>query len=116
MLTVSVLAHPHHPQHGSGAHAAIAPDPLLRWLLPPRLRRSGFLGWKQPEIQALRKLQKNKHTPEAPLLERRHEGSPFVIVFVPVDVDGEPVAFEHTGIEWGRPAKIAKLPLAPRDR
>jgi 8-oxo-dGTP diphosphatase len=53
---------------------------------------------------------------EAPLLERRDEGSPFVIVFVPVDVDGEPVAFEHTGIEWGTPAEIAKLPLAPSDR
>jgi DNA-binding IclR family transcriptional regulator len=39
-----------------------------------------------------------------------------VIVFVPVDVDGEPVAFEHTRIEWGTPAEIARLPLAPSDR
>jgi 8-oxo-dGTP pyrophosphatase MutT (NUDIX family) len=43
------------------------------------------------------------------------EGSPYVIAFVPVEFDGNPVATEHTDIIWGRPFELAKLPLAPSD-
>jgi mutator protein MutT len=43
-------------------------------------------------------------------------GSPFVIAFVPVTLDGEPVAHEHEALCWGTLAEVAALPLAPSDR
>lgn len=43
-------------------------------------------------------------------------GSPFVIVFVPVTLAGEPVAHEHEALCWGTLAEVAALPLAPSDR
>jgi hypothetical protein len=53
---------------------------------------------------------------EPALLERRDEGSPFVIAFVPVEVKGDPAALEHTRIQWGTLGEIARLALAPSDR
>ena len=53
---------------------------------------------------------------EAALLERRDEGSPFVIAFLPVEVEGEPVALEHSSIRWGTLVELSRLPLAPSDR
>ena len=44
------------------------------------------------------------------------EGSPFLVVFVPVRVTGEPVAHEHVALRWGSPDALASLPLAPSDR
>ena len=43
-------------------------------------------------------------------------GSPFLIVFVPVTIAGEPAYHEHTALRWGTPAELAPLPLAPSDR
>lgn len=43
-------------------------------------------------------------------------GSPFLIVFVPVTIAGEPVAHEHQALYWGTPVELAGLPLAPSDR
>lgn len=48
--------------------------------------------------------------------ESRDEGSPFVIVFVPVQVSGEPVCHEHEALRWGTAEELGKLPLAPSDR
>ena len=42
--------------------------------------------------------------------------SPFLIVFVPVRVAGEPTCHEHIALRWGRPSELADLPLAPSDR
>ena len=42
--------------------------------------------------------------------------SPFLIVFVPVRINGEPVCREHIALRWGRPDDVALLPLAPSDR
>ena len=44
------------------------------------------------------------------------EGSPFLIAFVPVEIDGEPFCHEHTALHWGTLAELAALPLAPSDR
>lgn len=52
----------------------------------------------------------------APELETHDEGSPFVIVFIPVVTTGEPVAHEHTALHWGTLEEITALPLAPSDR
>jgi 8-oxo-dGTP diphosphatase len=52
----------------------------------------------------------------APEFERHDAGSPFVIVFTPVFVVGEPVALEHIGIRWSNVEQISGLPLAPSDR
>jgi 8-oxo-dGTP diphosphatase len=41
--------------------------------------------------------------------------SPFVIHFVEVEADGEPVALEHSEVGWFTPAELAELPLAPAD-
>lgn len=47
----------------------------------------------------------------------RHDaGSPFVIEFAPVAVDGEPQPLEHEAIRWVTAAGAAVLPLAPADR
>jgi 8-oxo-dGTP pyrophosphatase MutT (NUDIX family) len=43
-------------------------------------------------------------------------GSPYVIAFVPVEIAGEPVPTEHSGIVWGRPSELATLSLAPSDQ
>jgi mutator protein MutT len=48
--------------------------------------------------------------------ESEDEGSPFVIVFVPVRVAGEPVCHEHAALQWGTLEEIGRLPLAPSDR
>jgi mutator protein MutT len=42
--------------------------------------------------------------------------SPFLIVFTPVRIDGEPACREHIALHWGRPSELAHLPLAPSDR
>jgi mutator protein MutT len=43
-------------------------------------------------------------------------GSPFLIAFVPVTIDGEPACHEHTALRWGTVEELAGLPLAPSDR
>ena len=42
--------------------------------------------------------------------------SPFLIVFTPVHITGEPACREHIAFRWGRPSELARLPLAPSDR
>ena len=42
-------------------------------------------------------------------------GSPFLIVFVPVEVTGEPECREHAALKWGRLEELAAMPLAPSD-
>ena len=42
--------------------------------------------------------------------------SPFLIVFVPTTITGEPTCHEHTALAWLTPAELTKLPLAPSDR
>ena len=44
------------------------------------------------------------------------EGSPFLIAFMPVTIDGEPTCHEHTAHAWGTPAELARMALAPSDR
>ena len=44
------------------------------------------------------------------------DGSPFLIVFVPTQVSGEPTCHEHIALRWGSPRELADLPLAPSDR
>ncbi len=43
-------------------------------------------------------------------------GSPFLVVFVPATIAGEPVRHEHTALHWGTPDELLGLPLAPSDR
>jgi len=45
----------------------------------------------------------------------RDEGSPFLIEFVDVEVEGVPVALEHSELGWFTPAEMGTLPLAPAD-
>jgi mutator protein MutT len=42
--------------------------------------------------------------------------SPFLVVFVPTLVTGDPTRHEHTALAWLTPAELAELPLAPSDR
>jgi 8-oxo-dGTP pyrophosphatase MutT (NUDIX family) len=49
-------------------------------------------------------------------LEIADPDSPYVIAFVPVEIEGEPMPTEHSSIIWGRPNELATLPLAPSDR
>lgn len=42
--------------------------------------------------------------------------SPFLIVFTPVKIIGEPQCREHIELKWGKLRDLALLPLAPSDR
>ncbi|MFN9201745.1 MAG: (deoxy)nucleoside triphosphate pyrophosphohydrolase [Gemmatimonas sp.] len=44
------------------------------------------------------------------------EGSPYVIAFLPVAIQGEPACLEHAALVWDVPARLLELPLAPSDR
>jgi mutator protein MutT len=44
------------------------------------------------------------------------DGSPFLIAFMPVRIDGEPACHEHIALRWGTPGELATLDLAPSDR
>lgn len=43
-------------------------------------------------------------------------GSPFLIVFAPVVISGEPICNEHEQIRWLSLEELLQLPLAPTDR
>jgi 8-oxo-dGTP diphosphatase len=43
-------------------------------------------------------------------------GSPFVIEFAPVTIDGEPKCLEHSALQWLTLDELPKLELAPSDR
>jgi 8-oxo-dGTP diphosphatase len=49
------------------------------------------------------------------LVAIQDEGSPFVIEFYPVVVDGEPESIEHTEVRWFSPDELGDYPLAPAD-
>jgi 8-oxo-dGTP diphosphatase len=49
-------------------------------------------------------------------LSVRDAGSPYLIVFVPVRIEGDPTCREHIALEWRRPSELRALPLAPSDR
>ncbi len=42
-------------------------------------------------------------------------GSPFMVVFIPVDILGEPVCLEHAALAWVSPPELATYALAPSD-
>ena len=44
------------------------------------------------------------------------EGSDFLIHFLAVEIDGEPIAHEHQAIGWFLPDEARRLALAPADR
>lgn len=54
-------------------------------------------------------------TAGATLFSASDAGSPFLIHFVEIAVDGEPEALEHSEVGWYTPAELAGLPLAPAD-
>jgi 8-oxo-dGTP pyrophosphatase MutT (NUDIX family) len=43
-------------------------------------------------------------------------GSPFLIAFIEVDIEGDPQCLEHSALTWGTPEELTALPLAPSDR
>ena len=51
----------------------------------------------------------------ATLFSARDSGSPFVINFVEITVDGEPHATEHSEIGWFELAQLREMALAPSD-
>jgi mutator protein MutT len=51
-----------------------------------------------------------------PVATLQDPGSVFLIVFVPVSVEGEPECREHSAIRWTAWSDLAAMPLAPTDR
>jgi mutator protein MutT len=49
------------------------------------------------------------------VLSIRDPGSPFLVVFVPVEVTGEPLCHEHTALKWAHLEELVAMPLAPSD-
>ena len=43
-------------------------------------------------------------------------GSPYVIEFVEIIIEGEPRALEHDTVGWFTPDELRNMPLAPSDR
>ena len=50
------------------------------------------------------------------IFEIADPGSEYLIVFVPVEIRGEPQCLEHSRMTYGTPAELLELPLAPSDR
>jgi 8-oxo-dGTP diphosphatase len=50
------------------------------------------------------------------LFEHADPGSPFDIVFLPVEFDGAPNCLEHVALDWFSLESLSDLPLAPTDR
>ena len=44
------------------------------------------------------------------------EGSPYLIVFIPVRISTEPAAIEHSAVAWFTAHELLHLQLAPSDR
>jgi 8-oxo-dGTP pyrophosphatase MutT (NUDIX family) len=49
------------------------------------------------------------------LFDAADPGSPFLIRFLEVEVEGSPVPREHDAVGWFTPAELGRLPLAPSD-
>lgn len=49
------------------------------------------------------------------MFEARDPGSPFVIRFFDVTLNGAPSALEHTRLGWFTPLELTGMPLAPSD-
>lgn len=49
------------------------------------------------------------------VFSRADPGSPFVIDFVPVTIEGEPRALEHSALAWVAPEGLGDYALAPSD-
>ena len=53
---------------------------------------------------------------EEPVFEVHDAGSPFVIEFVPTEVEGTPQCLEHSELAWARLEDLTTMELAPGDR
>jgi len=51
-----------------------------------------------------------------PLFSMTDPGSSFLVHFVPVEIEGQPRALEHSAIAWATTGELLNLPLAPADR
>lgn len=50
------------------------------------------------------------------LLAVHDDGSPYLIAFVPVRINGEPECLEHSAMAWATPGELLHYALAPSDR
>lgn len=50
------------------------------------------------------------------LLGVHDAGSPYLIAFVPVRIDGEPACLEHSALAWATAGELLNYALAPSDR
>lgn len=101
---------------------------VLVALRPPEKRHGGmweFPGGKvegtETDVDALRRelaeeLALRVVSTSQPVGAFQDPGSPFLIVFVPAVVEGEPECREHVEVRWVHWGDLAALPLAPTDR
>lgn len=102
-------------------------DRYLLCLRPPEKRHGGL--WEFPGG----KLDPGESNQEGVIRELREEldvevtwvggvmyssgdpGSPFVIHFLPTEIQGEPQALEHRQVGWFTLEEAARMPMAPSD-
>jgi 8-oxo-dGTP diphosphatase len=103
-------------------------DRVLVALRHPEKRHGGmweFPGGKveggESDLDALRRelaeeLGLHVVSTSPPVAAFKDPGSQFLIVFIPVVVDGEPERREHVEIRWASWRDLTAMPLAPTDR
>ena len=73
-------------------------------------------SWKEAAERELREeLGVEVRTVGDPIFRRTDPGSPFEIVFVPVEIEGEPQPLEHDELRWVPLTGMRDLELAPTD-
>lgn len=86
------------------------------WEMPGGKLRSGETLEDAARRELAEELQVRVTRVGSPVAAIRDPGSPFVVHFCPVEIEGEPRAIEHDEVRWMTPEEAAAEPLAPTDR